>query len=276
MTTSSPDRPRRSRAFLVLALGLLLAGAGFGWWYEHRRAASPDPATETAAADGVTLEKDLAAAGIDGRERAAIEGLVRDYILEHPEIIPEAVERLQHKEAAAQIAPLRGALETAFPGAVLGNPNGKLTLVVFSDFSCTFCRKSVADVEALVAANPDLKVVIRELPIIAPESVPAARMGLAAAAQGKYRAFHMAMFAGERPSAKSIEAAASVAGLDLAAAGSAAARPEVEQELARNVELSKRLGINGTPAWLIGDQLISGAVGKERLAEAIAAARKAG
>jgi hypothetical protein len=96
--------------------------------------------------------------------------------------------------------PLRGALETPFPGAVLGNPQGRVTLVEFTDFACTYCRGSVADVEALVAANPDLKVVVRELPIISAQSVPAARMGLAAAAQGKYRAFHKAMFSGERPS----------------------------------------------------------------------------
>lgn len=266
MNASHPDRLSRRYGFLILALALLAAGAAFGWWWESR---GNGPAPESAA-----LDKELAAAGIDGRERAAIEGLVRAYILEHPEIIPEAVERLQQKEAAAQIAPLRGALETPFPGAVLGNPDGKVTLVEFTDFACGYCRRSVEDVEALIAANPDLRVVIRELPIIAPESGPAAKMALAAAAQGRYPAFHKAMFSGDRPGAASIDAAAKTAGLDLAAARTFAAQPSTEQELARNLDLARRLGINGTPAWIVGDRLITGAVGKEALAEAIASARK--
>jgi protein-disulfide isomerase len=266
MATDDTARPRSNRAFLILALTLLLAGVLGGWWWESRRTAD--------AGGDAALDKDLAAAGIDGRERAAIEGLVRAYILEHPEIIPEAVDRLEQKQAAAQIAPLRGALEAPFPGAVLGNPDGKVTLVEFTDFACTFCRRSVADLEALIAANPDLRVVVRELPIISPQSAPAAKMSLAAAAQGKYPAFHKAMFAGETPSPQSIAAAAGAAGLDMAAANAFVARPEMDQELSRNLDLARRLGINGTPAWVIGDRLIHGAVGKEQLAEAIAAAKK--
>jgi len=269
MTDPAPARPRASRTFLALAALLVLGGAAFGWWWEARKAAAPQPAD-------AALESNLAAAGIDGREREAIEGLVRAYILDHPEIIPEAVDRLQQKEAAAQIAPLRGALETPFPGAVMGNPAGKLTLVSFTDYACTYCRRSVGDLDAVIAANPDLRVVIRELPIIAPESAPAARMALAAAAQGKYSAFHKAMFAGDRPGTASIAAAARAAGLDLAAASTFAAAPGTDGELARNVDLAKRLGINGTPAWIVGDQMLAGAVGKERLQEAVTAARKAG
>ena len=185
----------RFTPFLALALALGGAGVAGGWWAMHGSSAE---AEEAAAADG-KLEGQLAEAGIDARQRGAIEALVRSYILEHPEILPEAMEKLQARETEARLAPLRGAVETPFPGAVMGNPQGKITLVEFTDFACTYCRSSVADVEALVKANPDLKVVVRELPIIAPESEPAARMGLAAAAQGKYAAFHKAMFSGERP-----------------------------------------------------------------------------
>lgn len=272
MTQSAPARQPRSalRLPVILAVVLgLVAAAALGWiWYDRQKPVGPD--RESAE----VLEKNLAAAGIDGRERAAIEGLIRAYILEHPEIIPEAVQALQARESAAQIGSMRGALETPFPGAVLGNPQGKVTLVEFTDFACTYCRKSAADVDALIAANPDLKVVIRELPIIAPESAPAARMALAAAAQGKYAAFHKAMFAGDRPTTAGIEAAARAAGMDLAAAKAFIAKPEVEAELARNLELARRLGINGTPAWLVGDELIAGAVGKERLQDVLNAARK--
>jgi len=257
----------RARPFVFLAALLLIAGGGFGYWLESRRAAA-EPAGDA------QLSGQLARAGIDGTHRAAVEGVVRQYILDHPEILPEAMERLQARETQAKLAPLRGALETPFPGAVMGNPQGKVTLVEFTDFSCGYCRGSVADVKALVAANPDLKVVVRELPIIGPQSEPAARMALAAAAQGKYGAFHDAMFAGERPNTESIAAAAGKAGLDMNAARSFAANAGVQAELERNLGFARQLGVNGTPAWVVNGEMIAGAVGRERLQQAVDAARK--
>ena len=103
-------------------------------------------------------------------DQAAIEEIVRNYILEHPEILPQAMERLQARENGKQVASAGDALSTPFPGAVLGNPNGSVTLVEFTDYACGYCRTSVPEVEALIAANPDLKVVIRELPILSPAS----------------------------------------------------------------------------------------------------------
>lgn len=259
----------RFSPFLALALVIGAAGAAGGWWAMHGQGGEA-----AAPAQDTRLESQLAEAGIDARQRGAIEALVRSYILEHPEVLPEAMEKLQAREAEARLAPLRGAIETPFPGAVLGNPQGKVTLVEFTDFACTYCRSSVADVEALVKANPDLRVVVRELPIIAPESEPAARMGLAAAAQGKYPAFHKAMFSGERPSSASIAAAATVAGVDSAAATAFAQAPGVHQELERNLGFARQLGISGTPAWSVGGKLMSGAVGREALQQAVNAARK--
>lgn len=263
----SEPQSRRLGAFAAIALLFAAGGAVAGWWYEHRQ-------SDDAAGEGGQLEASLASAGIDGKQRAAIEGLVRSYILEHPEVLPEAMEKLQQREAAAQIGPMRGALETPYPGAVLGNPNGKVTLVEFTDFACTYCRQSVKALDALIASNPDLRVVVRELPIIAPESAPAARMALAAAAQGKYPAYHKAMFEGARPSDASITAAATAAGVDIASARTFAARPDVEEELKRNLQMARQLGINGTPAWVIGERLVHGAVGEAELQSAIDAARK--
>src|SRR5690606_23408943 len=142
----------------------------------------------------------------------------RAYLLSNPEVLPEAMDVLQQRELVARIEPLRNDLEAPFPGAVLGNPSGSVTLVEFSDYACTYCRQSRDDVDALIAANPDLKVVIREYPILRPESLDAARMALAAAQQGKYAAFHDAMFRLGPPSAETIEAAARQAGVDLALA----------------------------------------------------------
>ena len=242
---------------LTIAIAVLFAALGGlgGWLWESRRLAA-NPAAQLAAGD-----------------RAAMEQVVHDYLLAHPEILPKAMEELQRRQNASQLTGVREDVERAVPGAVLGNPAGKLVLVEFTDYACTYCRKSVADVDALIAANPDLKVVVRELPILTPESADAAKMALAAAEQGKYAAFHKAMFASGRPNAETIAAAAKQAGLDLARAQAVIARPETEAELVRNLDLAKSLGFTGTPSWVIGDALLTGAVGQDRLAKAIGDAR---
>jgi protein-disulfide isomerase len=256
MTDMSGTGSGNRGLFAGLVLLLAFAGAAAGWLWYDRQAKAADPASAIAAND-----------------RAAIEKVVHDYILAHPEILPQAMENLQRSESARQLSGVRGDVEKAFPGVVLGNPQGSVTLVEFTDFACGFCRQSVGDVTALIAANPDLRIVIRELPILSPESAAAARMALAAGEQGKYAAFHHAMFAAGRPDAASIDAAAQAAGLDMARARRVAADPRIEAELARNMDLARKLGFNGTPSWIAGNELLSGAVGKDRLAEAIAATR---
>jgi protein-disulfide isomerase len=206
------------------------------------------------------------ATGLGGRA-------TRDYLLANPEILPEAMTVLQQREQLARIEPLRRELEMPFPGAVLGNPAGSVTLVEFTDYACTYCRQSVADVAALVAADRNLKVVIREYPILAPESVDAARMALAAAQQGRYDRFHDAMFRHSPPNAESIEAAAREAGVDLDRARAAIATGAFDAQLRANAQLAAELGISGTPGWVIGDRVLNGAVGREDLGEAIEEAR---
>ena len=169
---------------------------------------------------------------------------------------------------------LAATLTEPFPGAVLGNPQGKVTLVEFTDFACTYCRASVAEVEALIAANPDLRVVVRDMPILSPQSAEAARMGLAAAEQGKYAAFHKAMFAAGRPDARTIAEAARSAGLDMERARKVIADPKTDAELAANLDYARQLGFDGTPSWVIGDQAFSGAVGRDVLQKAITEARE--
>jgi protein-disulfide isomerase len=241
----SENRPLSKPVLIAGAIAIAALGAVGGWWLESSRGK------------------------VSASDKAAIEQVVHDYLLEHPEVLPEAVERLRTKESRKQLAGIAEQVKTPYPGAVLGNPNGKVVLVEFSDFACGFCRRSLPDVEALIAANPQLKVVIRELPVLSPASAEAARMGLAAAAQGKYEAFHHAMFAAGTPSAATIDAAARTAGLDLAKARQTLADPKIEEELRRNVQFAQALGFEGTPGWVIGDQLISGAVGKDELARAI-------
>lgn len=208
-----------------------------------------------------------------GPDRAATEQIVHDYLMAHPEILPQAMAELERKQNASQLAGVRGQVEATGAGTVLGNPAGKVTLVEFSDYACGYCRQSLADVDALIAANPDLRVVIREMPILSPGSAQAARMAIAAAQQGRYAEFHKAMFETGRPDAASIEAAAKVAGLDIDQARKVAASPATEQELVRNLEMAKQLGFSGTPSWVVGENLFAGAVGKDQLSEALAKVR---
>ena len=218
----------------------------------------------------------LALVGVGGwfGGRIAVEHVVHDYILENPEILPEAMNELQRRQSAQQLAGVRSTVETPFPGAVLGNPNGKVTLVEFTDSACGYCRQSLPDVKALIENNPDLRIVVRELPIISPQSPEAAKMALAAAEQGKYPAFHDAMFAAGQIDDETIEAVARKVGLDMERAREFAQSPTVEAEINRNLEMASRLGFSGTPSWIAGDRLIAGAVGVDQLTQAVQAARE--
>ena len=218
------------------------------------------------------------AAGFAGSALWSLSGFgedsTRTYLLANPEVLPQAMDVLRQREQLARIEPLRGELERPFPGAVLGNPSGSVTLVEFSDYACTYCRQSVADIAALIAAHPDLKVVMREYPILSAESVDAARMALAAAQQGKYARFHDAMFRLGPPTAEAIGAAAREAGVDLELANAAIASGQFDLPLRANASLASQLGISGTPGWVIGGQSFDGAVGREVIGEAIEAARR--
>lgn len=196
----------------------------------------------------------------------------RAYLLDNPELLPEMADRYQAKQAQERLATVADEVQTPFPGAVLGNPDGTVTLIEFTDYGCTYCRLSQPEVARLVEENPDLRVVIREWPIF-PGSEEAARMALAAAKQGKFDAFHEAMFALGPPDPASIAKAAQTAGLDMAEARRFAASDEASLELAKNMGLAERLGFTGTPSWVIGGRVLQGAVGFEALQEAVAEAR---
>lgn len=192
----------------------------------------------------------------------------RTWLLAHPEILPQMVDRLQQREASARLTPVLAEVERPFPGAVLGNPTAKHTIVEFSDYACGYCRQSFAEVKALVAANPDIKVVVREWPIFEGSDVPA-RMALAAAQQGKYAAFHDAMFEHAPPTVANIQLAAKQAGLDMAAAEKFGQSQAVTFELQKNQQLARQLGFEGTPSWVAGGKVFSGASDRQRLIDAV-------
>ncbi|MDP5103304.1 MAG: DsbA family protein [Erythrobacter sp.] len=183
----------------------------------------------------------------------------RAFLMTNPDVLPQMAQAYQEQEAGKRLAEMGDEVFTAFPGAVIGNPNGKRVLVEFTDYNCTFCEASVKDVNRLVAEDPDLKVVIREWPIFEGSDVTA-RMALAAAMQGKYAVFHEAMFKTD-----DVNAAAQIAGLDMARAQADAASQAVSTEIARNLEYAQALGFTGTPAWVAGDTPMGGMVGYDKL-----------
>jgi protein-disulfide isomerase len=222
---------------------------------------------------GVTLGACARAAG-DPPEKATIEAVVRDYILAHPEIIPEAMERLRTRETAKLLATDRKGIETPFAGAWAGNPNGDVTLVMFTDYSCVYCRASAPEIDKLLAEDPKLKVVWREIPVLGPQSEVAARVALAAAKQGRYLPFHRAVFADGHPDPSHLSAAGKIAGLDAGRLTADSKGADVAKEIDANIAIATRIGVSGTPAFVIGDKMLSGAVGHDALAKAIAETRK--
>jgi protein-disulfide isomerase len=196
---------------------------------------------------------------------------VREYLLAHPEVIPEAMAALQQREAGKSVAANRPAIETPFGNAYAGNPKGDVTLVEYYDYNCGYCRASLPAIRQLVADDPNLRIVFRELPILAETSRSAARVSLAAAAQGRFAAFHDALYAGGRVTDASIAAAARTAQVDTAQLPTLA--PRLDAEIARNLDTAAKLGMTGTPSWVVGDRVLSGALPVEDLKRAIAAAR---
>lgn len=192
----------------------------------------------------------------------------RAYLMENPEVLPEMAEELQRREASERLAGAGAAVYDAFPGAVLGNPDGTKVLVEFTDYNCPYCEASLKDVSRLIAGDPDLKVIVREWPIFEGSDV-ASRMALAAARQGRYRAFHEKMFALGPATPETVEQAARLVGLDMEQATADAVSDAVSAELARNQALARQIGFTGTPAWVTGDTAIGGAIGYEGLKEAL-------
>lgn len=207
-------------------------------------------------------------------DKAAIEAVVHDYVLAHPDIIPEAIDRFHANETAKVISADRKAIEAPFAGAWAGNPKGDVTLVMFTDYNCGYCRASMPDIDKLLAEDAKLKVVWREIPVLGPQSDVAARVALAAAEQGRYLPFHRAVFADGHPDDAHLAAAGKAAGLDADRVAADKKSAAVGREVDANLAMATRIGVSGTPAFVIGDKLISGAVGHDALAKAIADARK--
>lgn len=207
-------------------------------------------------------------------ERAEVETIVRDYILAHPEIIPEAINRLQSREVTNLINQNREEIETPFASAWAGAKNGDVTLVEFFDFNCPYCRLSHPDVERLLKEDAKLKVVYRDLPVLGEASREAAMASMSAAEQGKYRRFYNWMFTDKaRVSTQKTIQGVRAAGLNEVRTAGDMKSERYKAEIDKNLKLGSALGLTGTPSYVIGDRILSGAVGYAELRKAIAEAR---
>ncbi len=206
--------------------------------------------------------------------KAEIELVVRDYILAHPEIIPQAIDRLRDRQSRDAYSQNKAALETPFASAWAGAEKGDVTLVMFTDYACGYCRTSLPDIERLIEGDPRLKVVWREIPILGPGSEIAAKASLAAAQQGAFRTFHERMFASGQPNGDKVSAVLRSMPLDLRRIQRDVDGPEVAAEIRRNMELAGRIDpALATPTFVVNGEMLKGAVGYDALKQAVTDAR---
>lgn len=217
-------------------------------------------------------------------QKQAVEQMIHDYLLSHPDIVIEAARKaeaeLKEQKAAESrqaIKDRRDALLHDPATPVGGNPNGDVTIVEFFDYRCPYCKEMEPALEALIKEDGKIRIVYKEFPVLGTESVYASRMALAARRQGKYADFHDAMMAvkGHVTDDVVLQVAAR-AGVDVAKAKAAMAAPEIDALIKSNYALADALDIQYTPAFIIGDQLVPGATDIEQLRELVAAARKSG
>ena len=195
--------------------------------------------------------------------------LVRAGMLADPAILNDTVDALRDAQHAPVLAANRAALEAPFASSWKGSAKPDVTLVEFFDYACPYCKASNADVARLVAEDKGLRVVYRELPILGPESVTAARLSLAASQAGRFNTFHDTLFDAGRPAPDTNARAAAAAGI----APEPRPDPKAEAELKKNYDLASQLGATGTPLFVVGDRVLNGAVGYEQLKAAVEKAR---
>lgn len=196
--------------------------------------------------------------------------IVRQAMLDDPQILVDASDALRDKQYAPTLAGARVQIETPFASSWKGAEKPEVVLVEFYDYACPYCKASNPHVDQLVRENPKLRVVYRELPILGDESIAAARLSLAASKAGRFQQFHDALYAAGRPAPDTNAAAARIANIAPAPVEDAA----IEAELKKNFQLAGQLGATGTPLFVVGDRVLSGAVGYEALKKAVEDAQK--
>ncbi len=219
-------------------------------------------------------------------QRGEIETIVKDYLLQHPEVLQDAMTELDKRQQAAEAEKHRqavkdnsAALFSSPHQVVLGNPHGNVTMVEFFDYNCAFCKRALPDMLTLLKTDLNLKFVLKEFPVLGEGSVEAARVAVAARMQDttgkKYIQFHQKLLGGRGPAdgARALAVAKEV-GFDMARIVKDMGSPEVKKTIDESMKLADAIGVSGTPTYVVGDEVVVGAVGLDALKQKIEAVRK--
>ncbi len=226
-----------------------------------------------------------AAQGVSPDQRKEIEAIIKDYLVKNPEVLQEAYIELEKRQAVAEAAKHQNAVkdhaEALFNSkrqVVLGNPKGDVTMVEFFDYNCGYCKRALSDMVELMKGDSKLKVVLKEFPVLGEASVEAARVSVAARMQDtagkKYLDFHQKLL-GNRGSIGRAQAlaAAKDAGFDMSRLEKDMASDEPKATIEESLKLADALGLSGTPSYVVGSQVVIGAVGLANLQAKINTAR---
>ena len=227
------------------------------------------------------------APSFDDRQREAIEQIFKDYLLKNPELLRDAMVELERREQEAQKASQQSALKesrdklvNSSRDMVAGNPGGDITLVEFFDYNCGYCKRALGDMRALMQGDPKLRVVLKDFPVLGPDSVEASRVALAVRQQLKPEKlfdYHVKLMESRgRVNGERAMAVAKEMGVDMTRLQKDIDGPEVKAAIQDNVVLGDKLGLTGTPAFVVGDEVISGAVGLEPMRKTVAGVRQCG
>ena len=243
------------------------------------------PAVLCAAFLALAVPQSVRADEFTPAQQGAIEKIVHDYLLQHPEVLQEVMTELEKRQLAADAEKHKSAVKAnaqalfASPDqVVLGNPNGNVTFVEFFDYNCGYCKRAMSDMLTLIQDDPKLKVVLKEFPVLGPGSIEAARVAVAVRMQDKsgekYLEFHKKLLGGrgEANGARALAVAKDV-GVDMPRLTKDLKSPEVDKTLQQDFKLAEALGLNGTPSYVIGDGVVVGAIGLKGLQEKINTAR---
>lgn len=230
----------------------------------------------------------LPASAISPSDKPEVEKIIREYLLANPEVLRDAMIELQRREAEAETKERAAAVKQheklifeSPRGVVVGNRQGDVTIVEFFDYNCGYCKRALEDMMTLMKDDPKLKFVLKEFPVLGPGSIEAAQIAVALRMQDKdgkkYLDFHQRLLAtrGQVDGAKAREAAKS-AGADMAQLDRDLKSDEIRATLVESHQLADALGINGTPSYIIGGDVVPGAVGADKLRGHIASVRKCG
>jgi protein-disulfide isomerase len=217
-------------------------------------------------------------------QRQEMGAIIKDYLLNHPELLREMAQTLEQKQKQAEdeqrkseLAEYADQIFRDKSDFVAGNPKGNVTIVEFFDYNCPWCKKAFPDMMALIDVDPELKLVLKEFPILGPESEYASQAAIAAGKQGKYLQMHKAMYLHEgRMTKNTVDTIASDQGLDMARLKKDMDDAATTDVIARNRHLGELLAIGGTPAFVIDDKLVPGYLPRDQLANAVKEVRTKG